>query len=148
MTKLRVREYEPEDFLNIELMEYEKMYREGQPLEKWAQIHKLAGPAFTVTTPDGRIVFLCGVHDLWSGAGEAWATYSVLALAYPHSWAVQKHLFETGGRHYFRLQAVVDPRFPEALRLTRHLGFKREGLMRRYGPHGEDHVMCAAVREG
>ena len=148
MTKLSVRDYQPEDFLNIELMDYEKKCREGQPIEQWAQIKEKLGPAFTVIDPAGKIVFLCGIHDMWPGVGEIWAVFSPLAKKYPHTWIVAKELLDITFEDYVRLQAALDPvGCPEAIRFDERLGFKAEGLMSRYGFHGEDMIMYALVRD-
>jgi len=150
MTKLTVRQYEPKDFLNIELMDYEKKCREGQPIEMWARIKKMAGPAVTVIDPENRIVFCCGIHDLWPGVGEIWAVFSPLSKKYPDTWIVARDLlnqhFSQNG--YVRLQAALDPvDCPESIRFDERLGFKAEGLMRRYGPHGEDRILYALVKD-
>ena len=148
MTKLTVRQYEPKDFLNIELMDYEKKCREGQPVERWAYIKKTAGPAVTVVDPQGQIVFCCGIHIMWAGVGEIWAVFSPLAKKYPHTWIVAKHLLEIEFKDYVRLQAALDPvNCPESIRFDKRLGFKPEGLMKRYGPHDEDMIMYALVKE-
>ena len=149
MTRLTVRPYEPQDFLAIELMDYERACREGQPVEQWAQVKKYAGPAVTVVDPDGQIVFCCGIHNMWKGVGEIWAVFSPLAKRYAHTWAVAKELLRwamnEGG--YVRLQAALDPvGCPEAIRFDERLGFRAEGVLGRYGPHGEDRVMYALVK--
>jgi len=150
MTKLSVRQYEPKDFLNIELMDYEKKCREGQPVEQWAYIKKTIGPAVTVVDPQNQIVFCCGIHSMWAGVGEIWAVFSPLAKKYPDTWIVAKKLlkqyFSENG--YVRLQAALDPEeCPESIRFDERLGFKAEGTLRRYGPHGEDRIMYALVKE-
>lgn len=148
MTKLSVRPYEPEDFMNIELMDYEKKCREGQPVEMWAQIKKTAGPAVTVVDPQDQIVFCCGIHNMWHGVGEIWAVFSPLAKKYAHTWVVAKHLLDITFKDYVRLQAPLEPiGCPEAIRFDERLGFRPEGLMKRYGPHGEDMIMYALVKE-
>ncbi len=151
MTKLSVRPYKAEDFLNIELMDYERKYREGQPVELLAQAKEKLGPAVTVSDPAGEIVFCCGIHDMWSlgsGVGEIWAVFSPLAKKYPHTWIVAKELLDITFKDYVRLQAPLDPiSCPEAIRFDERLGFKPEFLMRRYGPHGEDMIMYALVKE-
>ncbi len=151
MTKLSVRPYKAEDFLDIELMDYEREYREGQPIEVWAEYKEKAGPAVTVTDPQNRIVFICGIHDMWSlgsGVGEIWAVFSPLAKKYPHTWIVAKELLDITFKDYVRLQAALDPvGCPEAIRFDERLGFKPEFLMRRYGPHGEDMIMYALVKD-
>ena len=150
MTKLTVRPYEPVDFLNIELMDYEKKCREGQPIKQWAYIKKISGPAVTVVDPFGEIVFCAGIHNMWSGVGEIWAVFSPLAKKYPDTWIIARKLlnqyFSQNG--YVRLQAALDPKeCPESIRFDERLGFKPEGLMRRYGTHGEDMIMYALVKE-
>ncbi len=147
MTKLTVRPYEAADFLNIELMDYERKYREGQSLGMMAEYKEKAGPAVTVTDPQNQIVFICGIHDMWPGVGEIWAVFSPLAKEYPHTWIVAKELLDITFRDYVRLQAALDPvGCPEAIRFDERLGFKPEGLMTRYGFHGEDMIMYALVR--
>ena len=148
MTKLKVRPYKPEDFLNIELMDYERKCRESQPIERWAKTKEIVGPAVTVVDPQDRIVFCCGIHDMWPGVGEIWAVFSPLAKKYPHTWIVAKYLLDIEFKNYVRLQAALDPvDCPEAIRFDERLGFKPEGLMKRYGPHGEDRIMYALVKE-
>jgi hypothetical protein len=148
MTRLRIRDYEPQDFLDIELMDYEKRYREGMPITPWAKLKKYLGPAYTVVDAQGRIVFCTGIHDLWPGVGEIWAVFSPLAREYPYTWIAAKKLLAGGMQMYHRLQAPLDPvGCPEAIRFDERLGFKPEGMMRKYGPHGEDMIMYALVRE-
>lgn len=150
MTKLIVRDYKAADFMDIELMDYEKKYREDQPVEFMARIKEIAGPAVTVVDPGGAIVFCAGIHKMWNGVGEIWAVFSPLAKKYPDTWIVARKLltqyFSRNG--YVRLQAALDPlNCPEAIRFDERLGFKPEGLMKRYGPHGEDQILYALVKE-
>ena len=148
MTYLKIRPYVPEDFLNIELMEYERKCREGQPVERWAIINYEAGPAWTVVAPDGEIVFCCGLRDMWTGVAEIWAVFSPAAKKYPGTLMAAKSLMKSAWRMgYDRIQAALDPvGCPEAIRFDEKLGFSQEGILRRYGPHGEDRIMYAALR--
>jgi len=129
-------------------MDYERECRKGQPIAEWAVFKKKAGPAFTVEDPEGRIVFICGIHNMWPGVGEIWAVFSPLARKYPYTWVAAKHLLALHMLNYVRLQAALDPKdCPEAIRFDERLGFKPEGLLRRYGPHGEDRILYALVKE-
>jgi RimJ/RimL family protein N-acetyltransferase len=46
-----------------------------------------------------------------------------------------------------RLQAMIDARLERNVRWAERLGFETEGIARSFGPHGEDYVMMARVRE-
>jgi hypothetical protein len=146
VTKLQVREYEIEDFTNIELSDEERQFRVGQPVDGWAVVHKMAGPSWTAVDTDDQIVFSGGVHDILEGVGEIWITVSVLAAVYPGMLVAAKSLFASVSKNYRRIQAAVDPTWPGAVSLARHFGFRYEGTMRRSGPHGEDQMLLALVK--
>lgn len=150
LTRLQMRAYKPEDFLAVEPLDSEKKNREGQDVAKWAELYAKAGPAVTFTNPGGEIVFCCGVVDLWPGVGEVWALFSPLARRYPHTLQAMKwvihNLFEK--YDYVRIQTTVAVDNEAAIRFDeKHLGFKREGIMRRYGLHGEDHILFSLLKE-
>ena len=147
MTRLKIRDYEPQDFLDIEVMEHDMEFRMGMPLADWAVFKKHAGPAYTLLDADGKILVCSGVHNMWSGVGEAWAVFSPDAGNHPHMWVLAKQVMTGWKQIYHRLQAALDVNYPQAIRFDERLGFKPEGLMRRYGPHGEDRIMYAWVRE-
>lgn len=147
MTHLQVAPYQAEDYLTIELSEYEQEYREGQPVEVWAKTHELTGPAFTARAPDGAIVFILGIHDLWSGVGEFWGASAPRISLHPHVLVTGRELFRRLVGGYVRVQATVNSKHEEGVRLVEHFGFRAEGLLRRYGPHGGDFIMYAIVRE-
>jgi RimJ/RimL family protein N-acetyltransferase len=145
-----MRAYKPEDFLTMEILESEKKNREGQDVARWAELYATAGPAVTFTDPEGGIVFCCGVTDLWPGVGQVWALFSPLARRYPHTLQAMKwvlrHFFEKRG--YVRLQTMVAVDNEAAIRFDeKHLDFKREGIMRRFGRHGEDYILFALLKE-
>ena len=147
MTLMSMEPYEPQHFLDIELSESAADARIGLSSEKTAEIHKKAGPAWTFRTPDRELIFLLGVHDLWKGVGEIWTTTSPAAKNHPHSYWAGCCTVRWLMRSYWRLQAAVNPARDGAERLVRHFGFSFEGIMRRYGPQGEDFAMYALVSE-
>lgn len=147
MTNLTVAPYVAADFEEIELTGHEASVREEQPVQIWATTHEMAGPAFTIRNPEGVIVYLLGVHDMWEGVGELWGSTSPLTSMYPDILRIGNELFGTLKEAYVRLQAIIDPAFMSGVRLVEHLGFQKEGLLRKYGPRGEDNVMYALVRE-
>jgi hypothetical protein len=148
MTRLRIRDYEPRDFLDIRPSEYERNYRKGMPVAQWATLKKHLGPAYTAVDAEGQIVGCFGVHNMWPGVGEIWAVFSPLAGRYPYVLVAAKRMIAGLMQIYRRLQAPLDPiACPEAIRFDERLGFKPEGMMRKFGPHGEDMIMYALVKE-
>ena len=148
MTRLQMRAFTVEDYLTLDALEDEKLLRAGQKVQRWAEVHLQAGPSATFTTPDGRIIFCGGVHDLWPHIGEIWGVFSKLAYYYPHTlqavkWCI-KELVEK--MSYVRLQAIIVTANKTAIRFIEHLGFQKEGFMRYSGPHGEDQFLYALIK--
>ena len=94
------------------------------------------GPSATAEL-DGRIIACAGIAQIGFGMGTLWA-----------------FLATDSGRHFVRLdrcvrrmidlpklrriEASADVTFAPACRWLEILGFSSEGLMRKYGPNGED----------
>jgi len=109
----------------------------------------LEGPAYSVF--DGEVCVFCGgVRIIWPGAGEAWLICSndlghyvrELCLITPRylKWIIEDHDLR-------RVQAVVQSDWTQAVRFLEKLGFDMEGVMRKYGPNGEDYIMYARVKK-
>jgi hypothetical protein len=142
-----VREMEPVDCLSIDATEEIKASWEHDDPKVWAQVHKIGGPCRTICDLDGKILACVGVHTMWKGTGEVWVIFSqdIPPMVYFEIKRLLVYLQEHYG--YRRLQATVRPDFPSAVRLAEHLGFKNEGTLEAYGPHGKDCVMYALIRK-
>lgn len=104
----------------------------------------LNGPAFTGYDPETRdVVFCCGVQKIFNHSGEAWVVLQ--DKSYIGSFRKVKEILFFLLGIFSRIQAVVDKNTPESIRFVEHLGFEREGELRRYGPHGEDMIMYAIM---
>ena len=44
-----------------------------------------------------------------------------------------------------RVSATINPDFPKAIKFAEKLGFKKEGVMRNFGPLGEDYLIYVKV---
>jgi hypothetical protein len=90
-----------------------------------------------------------GICPVWTGCGEVWMFGS--ELLYKHlkfSVRFMKGFMATVTTQLEldRLQCAVLASRPELHNFVKHFGFESEGLMRKYGPDGQDYVRYAWVR--
>ena len=99
---------------------------------------------------DGNIVGVGGVDEMWPGVGEVWMMLSYEIDKYPkRAYRVirdgLKKLIEDNS--FRRTQAWGRTDFDQAHTLFRHLGFKPEGIARKYTPDGVDAILYAKVSD-
>ena len=138
---LSIRPYVPEDVLTLKLPY--KLTRKQR--EELAVGDSIVG--FTVCEHDKPIA-VGGVHLLWEGVAECWLLASQDAIEKPVSLARYT-------KKYFnaiiklnalrRAQATVFHGDSKALAFAEWLGMENEGLMKKYGPNGEDYFRVARV---
>lgn len=130
----------PEHFTAMRLQDRQARTLSALTLE-YVHVLKASGPALSGEV-DGKIIACCGIASQFSGVGTMWAVIS-----------------EDAGRHFIRLhkcgvrllsipklrriEATSETSFTQGCRWLELLGFQSEGVMRSYGPHGEDHVRYA-----
>ncbi len=115
--------------------------------EKWTKGWKDGGPAHTLIIED-EIVACGGVVLLEWKRGEAWTLLSSLFYKYPKTVfrLVRDNLNRIIQEHDLRrVQALVKPDFITARNFMMHLGFQNEGLLKAFGPRGEDLLMFARI---
>jgi hypothetical protein len=89
---------------------------------------------------DGAPIACGGTIEQWKGRHQAWMFMTTRTA--PHmltiTRAVKRQLAATPGR----VEMTVRADFPQGHRWARMLGFQREfpGVLKQYGPEGEDHV--------
>lgn len=102
------------------------------------------GPAATAEV-DGRIVACAGVAEIGFGMGSLWAFLSVdSGRHFVRLDRCVRRLLEIPS--YRRIEASAAASFQPACRWLELLGFDAEGVMRKYGPNGEDCMRYAKVR--
>jgi hypothetical protein len=102
------------------------------------------GPAFTLFHGE-EIVASGGFYVLWPGVCEAWLKVTPLVYKYPLSFCKEvKKVFDK--MKMVRIQASVKVSDKRAVKFLKHLGFKIEGFMEKYGPDGSDHYMMGRVK--
>jgi RimJ/RimL family protein N-acetyltransferase len=115
--------------------------------DKWAEGWKKAGPAFTLLC-DGQPVICGGILMMGWQRGQAWILPSTLFCKHvKQSYRLIKQKMMDIQRAYDlrRIEALVEPGFEAGKRFMEHLGFTNEGLLKRYGPRGEDMFMYGRV---
>ena len=103
-------------------------------------------PSFTLFY-NGRFLFCGGAVIPWKGFGEVWMLVGDESLA-PHAWAALKYsrlAAKIIHQHFGveRLQTPVCVDYPKWKRFAEACGFKSEGLMKHYGPDGNDYFMMS-----
>jgi RimJ/RimL family protein N-acetyltransferase len=90
-----------------------------------------------------------GFVPIWSGVGEAWLIADDKARAKPIGMTkVARLFFDILPISYelHRVQIAVRTSDTRAHKWALFLGFKEEGIMRRYGPDGADHYIMARCK--
>lgn len=93
---------------------------------------------------DGRILFICGFFALTSNVCEVSLFPSVQFTANPCAgFRTLKKMLLDRTKGFLRVQMTCELKFRE---WGRHLGFSEEGILRKFGKGGCDHVIMAMVR--
>jgi len=111
----------------------------GQAIQK-------AGPCFSAFV--GYDVIACaGIIQLWPGRAQVWSLLSnQMSRYYRDIHRAVKHYVDA--YRVRRLECLVDPRHPEAVRWAKHLGFQYEATMRAYDMQGNDQAMYVRLQRG
>jgi len=91
-----------------------------------------------------EVVACAGIIELWHGRSQVWSLLSGSFPCYAKSIhrAVRDFL---DSYRCARLECVVDPRAPAAIRWAEHLGFQYESTMPKYTPSGETQLMMVRL---
>lgn len=94
---------------------------------------------------DGRVIGCAGIAECWPGRAEAWTLLSEDAFdVFRHIHRVVRRVLADCPWH--RVEMKVDADHVAAIRWAEHLGFEREGLMRKYTADQRDVFLYARVR--
>jgi len=149
--KIEMIPYDPQHAFEILVRPHEQNLKNSEDFKKWAEINA-NGAAWTCRRlADGKILACAGVRILWPGCGEAWSIFcdeivsykrDALVVTLNYFWRVIEDF------KLRRVQAYVRADVPVAINFVEHLGFKREGLLRKFGLDGEDQYIYAVILEG
>ena len=99
---------------------------------------------------NGEIVGCGGIRNLWPGVGEVWTLLSPKVNLYPmRTYECLKNGFQQliDENDFHRLQAWGRIGFVKAHTLFRHLGFKPEGIAKKYTPDKVDCIAYALLKD-
>ena len=127
--------------LNSELLELKPEHR------KYAYYLESVGMSFTGLI-NGKPIAAGGVFHLWDGVAEGWVLATKEIYKYPVFCA--KHIKKRTemlikNNNIKRLQTSVKADCEMAIRFAKWLGLKPEGVMKSYGPAGEDFIRFARI---
>ena len=127
--------------LNSELLELKPEHR------KYTYFLKEVGMSFTGLV-DNKPIAAGGVFHLWDGVAEGWVLATKEIYKYPVFCA--KHIKKRTemlikNNNIKRLQTSVKADCEMAIRFAKWLGLKPEGVMKSYGPAGEDFIRFARI---
>jgi hypothetical protein len=115
-----------------------------------AKAYQDIGPCYTAIVEREGVAISWGFIPYWTGVWEVWMLTSYLVERYPIA-------LIRGAQRYFdqiesdlqahRLQITVKSSNRPAVRFAEALKFKREGVLKAYGPDGSDYLMCARTRQ-
>jgi len=144
---LRIREYRPDDYMVINRRHFDSLTFLNFPKPYAIAVNLLKGKAYTIT--NGQPIACGGILPLWNRVGEGWVVTSHLVEQYPiifakTVWRATKRLIES--MDLDRIQTVVDAEHTVSQKWVERMGFKNEGLMKKY-LGGRDFYRYALVRE-
>jgi hypothetical protein len=117
--------------------------------DELVEIWKTGGPAYTLLI-DGEIIASSGVVRQGWNRGEAWTLTGPLFYKYPKICikAVKEYLqkiIEDEGLK--RVQSLINVKHEWGDRWMKHLGFEKEGVLRKYGPEGDDYAIYSRISQ-
>ena len=115
---------------------------------KQIPIYNEAGPVFSAFTDDWLLIVIAGVGIIWEGVGVAWSLPSIYVDDYKVGFlkAIKSCLdkiIESNNLH--RVQCYVHKDYVISQKYVEHLGFEREGLLRKYGSDKADYYIYARL---
>ena len=149
--KIEIVQYEPDhayEILHRNVVEQNLWLSTAPDWAKWAKGWKDAGPAYTLFIND-EIVGSAGIILQDWQRGEAWLLFNSLFYKYVKTTykVIKQSLGQMIAEHDLRrVQALVDPNVQNGQTFMEHLGFEKEGLLKSFGPRGENLFIYARVR--
>lgn len=95
----------------------------------------------------GRCLGAAGINRPWKGRGEAWTLLSEGAAPYLLPIVRKMRQVINEQTDLVRVDMMVRPGNKQGAQFARLLGFKKEAVLRRYHPSGDDLIVFARVKQ-
>jgi len=145
---MRLVNYKPEHLDELLAGDMDNLARKSFGVAgDFAQSLDVPGMAFTAIE-DGYLIASGGIQPLWKGVGEGWFVASTnMPKKKLNIIRMIKDNFDViiDDNSLFRVQAGVRSDWPAAMRFAEFFGFEHEGIMRKYGPDGQDYYRMARI---
>lgn len=113
------------------------------------EIQSANGVAYTGIDEKGKVIAIGGITFLWKGVGSGWVITSELLLkhkVWTHR-AIRDILDITEKTHNLhRIESIILKDHVVSMQWAERLGFKQEGLLRKYDSQKQDHWLYARVK--
>ena len=138
------------DFKSWHLKKLKLRPEDGHPnINTIGKIYEEAGSSYTCIDRK-KILFCAGIIILWPGVGEAWSFCDVIVRKYPREVFYYQQEFlihEIENNNLHRVQAHCLTTWITAYKFLERLGFKREGLVRKYDSERRDYYIYSLIEE-
>jgi hypothetical protein len=142
---VELRRFRVEDYFEIERRKFDMLTFLNFPNPKEIASRLNTGPAYTIVNSK-NIIASGGIMPLWKGTGEGWVVSSNLVPEHGMFFAkTVLRMMKEYEPEFERIQTTVDAEHKVSLRWVEWMGFKNEGLMRKY-IGGRDYYRFARVR--
>jgi hypothetical protein len=142
---LELRKFEIGDYFEIERRKFDMLTFLNFPDPREVAKRLATGPAYTLVNSK-NIVAAGGVVPFWKGVGEGWVISSDLVPQHGIAFAkTVLRMLEDIEKNFERIQTTVDAEHKVSLKWVEWMGFKCEGLMRKF-IGGRDYYRFARVR--
>ena len=137
------------DILAMEVRRYQRDQKDVMlPLLESGELDSILKESAHMVRVDGVPVAAWGAVVHWPGVATAFAfvTDDVWHVRhYVQRQILKDILYLAKKDELARMEAAVNSEDKQAVRWALHFGFQIEGIMRRYGPSGEDYLMMARL---
>jgi RimJ/RimL family protein N-acetyltransferase len=145
--RVKVTLFKSSDISQMNLRERDQWLISSGLLETMAEQHAKKGIGYTIWFDE--VPVLCGGIDFyWPRVGEAWMLLTEWVVEHPMMLVrITKECMNELIRihNVKRCQATINTSDSVSIRFCELYGFKREGMLKSYGPDGSDYYMYGRV---